>query len=305
MLYQLMELIKQHNSSLESKSPPIKCVFISGDELSGWADGEGLEINRATFFSFISYMIFEETMSEAKLKRRLHTDHTRIGGDELCERSGRLCLLVDEMQDLMGFDDIGMQKGVEEFFRFLWNRSISVIGAGTFERYRWNWADTLRPMPSTQLRNPLRSPYNKPFFRQWPSFSFDEVNRILEIYEKRIGRMHDGLWSLIHQEANGHAASIMALLRFVREERPRLDNWNVLLEAKVASHMNGFRNSDTRSRQRSINGKMCAMHYGVYWCIGIARGGSIWTGYLMLKVAFSISELLCGLGHPLSASLAV
>jgi hypothetical protein len=70
--------------------------------------------------------------------------------------------------------------------------------------------------------------------------NFVNKQQILEIYEKRIGRMHDG-WPLIHQEANGHAASIMALLRFVREERPRLDNWNVLLEAKVASHMNGFR----------------------------------------------------------------
>jgi hypothetical protein len=102
------------------------------------AVGEGLEINRATLFSFISYMIFEETMSETKLKRRLHTDHSPMGGDELCERSGRLCLLVDEMQDLMDFDDVGMQKGVEHFFRFLWNRSIPVISAGTFELYRWN-----------------------------------------------------------------------------------------------------------------------------------------------------------------------
>src|ERR1700722_10566806 len=159
-----MELIKKQNSSLQSEFPQIKCIYISSDEFSGWAAGEKLEINRATFFSFISYMIFKETMSEAVLKRRLHTDHSPMGGEEIRERSGRICLLVDEMQGLIGFDDVGMQRGVDDFFRFLWNSSIPVIGAGTFELSKWNWADTLLRMPTTQLPNPLLTPYNKSSF---------------------------------------------------------------------------------------------------------------------------------------------
>jgi hypothetical protein len=62
-----------------------------------------------------------------------------------------------------------------------------------------------------------------------------------KIYDKRIEPIPDDLRPLIYREANGHATSIMPLLRFVREEHPTIDNWDIMLEAKYASHMNGFR----------------------------------------------------------------
>ncbi|KAN0074234.1 hypothetical protein V8E54_008171 [Elaphomyces granulatus] len=33
----------------------------------------------------------------------------------------------------------------------------------------------------------------------------------------------------------------MALLRFIHEEHSTIDNWDIMLEAKYAPHMNGFR----------------------------------------------------------------
>ncbi|KAN0068458.1 hypothetical protein V8E54_013182 [Elaphomyces granulatus] len=95
---------------------------------------------------------------------------------------------------------------------------------------------------TTQTQKPSLPPFNKSSFCQWPSFTFDEVNEILNIYDKRIDEpIPDDLRPLIYREANGHAASIMALLRFVHEEHPTIDDWDVMLEAKYASHMNGFR----------------------------------------------------------------
>jgi hypothetical protein len=97
------------------KIPRIQCRHISGDELSGWAEGDGLKVNRTTFFYFISYMNFEKAVNEAKLKCRfdVYTLSTvqwvENSGDDICERSGRLCLLVDEMS----FEDADIR--VEDF----------------------------------------------------------------------------------------------------------------------------------------------------------------------------------------------
>jgi hypothetical protein len=99
MLYQLMEMVEQQNSTPESEFQ-IRCIYVSSDEASGWAGGRRLEVNRATFFSFISSKVFEETMSEAKLTHRLYTQHSPMGRYEIREISERLCLLIDEMQTL-------------------------------------------------------------------------------------------------------------------------------------------------------------------------------------------------------------
>src|SRR5467141_3641683 len=102
-----------------------------------------------------------------------------------------------------------LNRGVDNFFRFVWNNSIPVISTVTFELSR---AESLRPMAPviTHNQNPFRSPYNKPSFCQWPPFTFDEANKILNIYEKRIKQIPDGLRPLIYRESNGHAASTMA-----------------------------------------------------------------------------------------------
>ncbi|KAL1961567.1 hypothetical protein VTN77DRAFT_1604 [Rasamsonia byssochlamydoides] len=241
MLYKIMTMVEEQNTDPESICPPIACRYISLDALDGWAEGEGLEVNRSAFFQFLSYMIFEERMDEGELKRRLYSQHTPVAGRE--ERSERLCLLIDEMQEVMCCEDADMQKGVEDFFRFVWNYSIPVVGAGTFELKNWNWRDSLRPMTAVTARaqKPLRPPYNKPTFCQWPQFTSEEVTEILNTYERRIGRIDHGLRPLIHLEANGHAASLMVLLRLVRDERPTVDDWDIMLEAKYTNHMNGFR----------------------------------------------------------------
>lgn len=273
-------MVRQQNSTPESEFK-IQCIFMSSDEFSGWTQGRGLEVNRATFFSFVSYKIFEETMNEADLIDRLYTQHSPMSGHGIRERSGRLCLLIDEMQDLMGFEDADMQRGVEDFFRFVWNNSIPVVGTGTFELSRWNWADSLRPMAhaTTQTHNPFRSPFNKSSFCQWPPFTFDEVNEILNIYDKRIEPIPDDLRPLIYREANGHAASIMALLRFVHEEHPTIGDWDVMLEAKYASHMNGFRlkiNAEVEKREDVRNLlRSLLMHKDKPWGMDVDRPSDV------------------------------
>jgi hypothetical protein len=96
MLYQLMEMVEQQNSTPESEFQ-IQCIYVSSDKLSGWAGGRRLEANSVTFFSFISSKIFEETMSEAELTHRLYTQHSPMGRYEIRERSERLCLPIGEM----------------------------------------------------------------------------------------------------------------------------------------------------------------------------------------------------------------
>jgi hypothetical protein len=109
----LLQMVEQQNSAPESEFQ-IKCIFVPSDELSGWARGRRLGVNRATFFSFISSKIFSETMNEADLTDRLYTQHSPMSGHG-CERSGRLCLLIDEMQTLMEFEDADMQRGSKTF----------------------------------------------------------------------------------------------------------------------------------------------------------------------------------------------
>jgi hypothetical protein len=168
-----------------------------------------LEVNRSAFFQFLSYMLFRKRLDEGELKRRLYSEHTLLGGYE--ERSGRLCLLIDEMQEALCYEDADMQKGVGDFFQFVWDYSISVIGGGTFELSNWNWRDSYRPAALAQKL--LRSRCNKATFSQRPSFTPEEVTKILDTYayERRIGRIGRGLRPLIHLEANGHVASLMAL----------------------------------------------------------------------------------------------
>jgi hypothetical protein len=71
----------------------------------------------------------------------------------------------------------------------------------------------------------------------------------------------------------------MALLRFVRVEHPRHDNWDVILEAKVASHMNGFRlkikaevdkREDVRNALRSL-----LVHKDKPWGIDLDRPSDV------------------------------
>ncbi|KAN0074298.1 hypothetical protein V8E54_008235 [Elaphomyces granulatus] len=126
------------------------------------------------------------------------------------------------------------------FFSFISSKIFEetmIVGTGTFGLSRWNWAGSLRPMaPITTQTNGHPSEANK-------------------IYDKRIEPIPDDLRPLIYREANGHATSIMPLLRFVHEEHPTIDNWDIMLEAKYASHMNGFRrkiNAEVDKREDSI-----------------------------------------------------
>ena len=269
MLYEVIAMLNQRNADL--KLARIEWRYISLDNLNGWTQGSGLQIDRSAFFKFISFMIFEEKINEEEFKERLFSEHVPAASHE--EKSGRLCLLIDEMQEAIGYKDPDMQNGVHDFFRFLCNSGIPFVGAGTFTLTDWNWCQSLlpvTPMPSWKLP----SPFNKAAFRQWPAFTSKEVAKILDKYERRIGHIANGLRPLIHTEANGHAASLMALLRLVRDEGPTAI-WYLWRDMQTT-----WMDFVSRLRRTWWKGKTCVMPYEAYWYTRIGRGKWIWKTFL-------------------------
>jgi hypothetical protein len=57
-------------------------------------------------------MIFEEKMNEKELKERLFSEHVPAASHE--EKSGRLCLLIDEMQQAICYKDPDMQNRISQ-----------------------------------------------------------------------------------------------------------------------------------------------------------------------------------------------
>ena len=77
MLYQLMEMVEQQNSTPESEFQ-IRCIYVSSDEASGWA-GAADQRSTVQLSSPLFLPRFLRTMSEAKLTHRLYTQHSPIG----------------------------------------------------------------------------------------------------------------------------------------------------------------------------------------------------------------------------------
>lgn len=81
---------------------------------------QGLKVDFLAFLEVFSFVIFKER------KCCLGCQHSPVAGRG--ERSGRLCFLVDEMQEATCREGTDIQKGVEDVFRFIWNSCIPLLG---------------------------------------------------------------------------------------------------------------------------------------------------------------------------------
>ena len=183
------------------------------------------------FFWRMSQLIYGRSMGQQDLEDALKADQRK------------LCLLIDELQAIFSLPCL---EDVKVFFHDLPTATVPYVAVGTFQVQKLNWSDVGRSIQ--------RSPFNRALFYNFPSFSFEEMGQLFQLYSEKLHTSAPtAILNNIVTESSGHPASFMALLKFYDECKPDVSNWPFMFENHWREYLNGIQHKIRRSINEDQN----------------------------------------------------
>ncbi len=178
---------------------------IKGAILKGGRDG---------FFSYLSYLLFEETLDETATFGRVFG----LGNP--------LYLIIDEFQYI--FTDPNLCDVTKLFFREISGTEVHYVAVGTF-----TLVDLMKDDEN------LISAFNKASFKKMPLFSTEEMDKLFDLYQSGLNNngVPSDLRAEISKESCGHPASFMILLKLFHDFRPTVNQWGIRLQENLDEYM--------------------------------------------------------------------